>query len=51
LETTKFWGAQKFGEHCPPIPPVFTGLVLTRCRIFLQLRTALPQETADNLCS
>jgi len=22
-------GHKKFGEHCPPIPPGFTGLVLT----------------------
>jgi len=31
---------------------VFYSSVLTRCRIFLQLRTALSEETADNnLCS
>jgi len=42
LGTKKYWGAQKIGERCPPIPrPVFTGLVLTRCRIFLQLWTAV----------
>ena len=29
----------------------FYSPVLTRCRIFLQLWTALSQETADNLCS